>query len=524
MSGLSDLAERCVTEVRGAAGADGSLEFPVGGGECGRLIREFDWAATKLGPMSGWPQWLRTSVDICLQAPVAIVMLIGDEGVLIYNDAYATFAGQRHPQLLGMKVLEAWPEAADLNRQVLDTCFINGRTLSLKDQPLILFRYNNAAEELWVDLDYSPILNESGKPGGVFALVVETTEKVNIERALAAERTAVMEANKRLSAESIFLRDLFEQAPSFMSILSGPAHVFVLANKSYQKLIGNRTVVGMTIRDALPEVVDQGFVDLLDRVFKTGVPHIGTGSRINLDQTIGGGAGERILDFIYQPIRNSDGDVSGVFVEGQDVTERTRGEQHLRLVVNELNHRVKNTLAMIQAVAVQTFRDANNLPQAQATFSARIMALARANDLLTGENWEGASLSDIVAGVSVAHGGNQPGRFSASGPVVRLSPKVALSLSMAMHELATNAIKYGSLSVAEGAIAVTWTLNDGRLRIEWRESGGPPVQAPEKRGFGSRLVERGLAGEMGGSARIEFAPTGVVCVIDAPMDQNEEAA
>lgn len=511
-----------VGEMSGAS-KDGYL-FPVGGGECGRLIREFDWSSTDLGPIAGWPGWIRTSVDICLQAPIPIVMLFGPDGFLIYNDAYAAFAGQRHPQLLGMKVLEGWPEAADLNRQVLDTCYIKGGTLSLKEQPLILFRYNNAADQLWLDLDYSPILNDEGKPGGVFAIVVETTEKVNIQRTLDAERIAVMEANKRLSAESTFLRDLFEQAPSFMAIMSGPAHVFVLANKSYQQLIGGRNVVGMTIRDALPEVVDQGFVELLDRVFSTGEPYIGAGSRIMLDQTVGGTSGERYLDFIYQPIRNSDGQVSGIFVEGQDVTERTRGEQHLRLVVNELNHRVKNTLAMIQAVAAQTFRNAGDLPQAQAAFSSRIMALARANDLLTGENWEGASLSDIVAGVSVAHAGNQPDRFTAKGPVVRLSPKAALSLSMAMHELATNAVKYGALSQEAGHVDVSWSLNDGRMRIEWRESGGPPVKLPEKRGFGSRLVERGLAGEMGGTAQIDFEPDGIVCVIDAPIDIYDGAA
>ena len=448
-------------------------------------------------------------------------MLIGPDGLLLYNDAYASFAGQRHAQLLGMKVLEGWPEAADLNREVLDTCYINGSTLSLKEQPLTLFRYNNAAEELWLDLDYSPILDDRGHPGGVFAIVVKTTEKVNIERTLAAERIAVMEANKRPSAESTFLRDLFEQAPSFMAILSGPAHVFVLANTSYQQLVGGRNVVGLTIRDALPEVVAQGFVDLLDGVFTTGKPFIGSGTRLMLDQTVGGGAGERFLDFIYQPIRNSDGMVSGIFVEGQDVTERFRGEQHLRLVVNELNHRVKNTLAVIQGVAAQTFRNAEDISQAQARFSARLVALARANDLLTGENWEGASLSDLVAGVSVAHAGNQPDRFTANGPVVRLSPKVALSLSMAMYELATNAVKYGALSNDTGRVDVSWTLIDGRLSIEWRESGGPPVQTPQRRGFGSRLVERGLAGEMGGTAEITFEPSGVVCVIDAPIDLYE---
>ncbi len=178
-----------------------------------------------------------------------------------------------------------------------------------------------------------------------------------------------------------------------------------------------------------------------------------------------------------------------------------RGEQHLRLVVNELNHRVKNTLAMIQAIAAQTFRNADDLPQAQASFSARIMALARANDLLTGENWEGASLSDIVAGViRGACAATSPDRFTAKGPVVRLSPKVALSLSMAMHELGTNAVKYGAMSNDSGRVDVSMGASgEGaeRMRIEWRESGGPPVTPPPRRGFGSRLVERGLAGELG---------------------------
>jgi two-component sensor histidine kinase len=204
-----------------------------------------------------------------------------------------------------------------------------------------------------------------------------------------------------------------------------------------------------------------------------------------------------------------------------------RGEQHLRLVVNELNHRVKNTLAMMQAIASQTFRNSEDLQQAQQNFSSRIIALARANDLLTGENWEGASLYDLVASVAVAHAGNEPNRFRADGPVVRLSPKIALSLSMAMHELATNAVKYGALSNDRGRVDVAWSVQAGgqkeRLHLEWRESGGPPVSPPSRRGFGSRLVERGLAGELGGTVQLNFEPTGVVCVIEAPMDLHESA-
>ncbi|HVY90943.1 MAG TPA: HWE histidine kinase domain-containing protein [Hyphomonadaceae bacterium] len=503
--------------------------FPVSGGELGRLIRQFDWSKTELGPIDQWPQSLKSATDVVLQAPLPLVMLWGPNGIMIYNDGYAEFAADRHPGLLGSKVLEGWPEAADLNRRVLDTCYHAGDTLTFKDLPLTLYRNKGQPDNLWVDLNYFPVLDETGKPAGVIAIVVETTGRFLAEQALAEERAAVLEANQRLTAESNFLRDLFQQAPSFMALMSGPQHNFVLVNDAYKRLIGGREVVGKPIADGLPEVVPQGFVKLLDVVYNTGAPFIGAGTRVMLEHPGEIGQREHFLDFIYQPLRNTQGDVTGIFVEGQDVTERLRGEQHLRLVVNELNHRVKNTLATIQAVAAQTFRNAEDLGQAQANFSSRIMALARANDLLTGENWEGASLSDIVAAASVALGGNEPGRFSASGPVIRLSPKAALSLSMAMHELGTNAVKYGALSNAEGRINVSWSVArdaGGRemMRIEWRESDGPPVTHPSRRGFGSRLVERGLAGELGGDVQLNFEPSGVVCVIQAPMDLYKDEA
>ena len=456
-----------------------------------------------------------------LQAPLPLVMLWGPDGIMIYNDGYAVFAADRHPSLLGSKVLEGWPEVADLNRRVLDEC-LAGRTLTYKDLPLTLYRNKGEPDHLWLDLNYFPVLDESGKPGGVLAIVVETTGKYLAEQALSEERAAVFESNRRLSAESSFLRGLFEQAPSFMAMLSGPQHEFVLSNVAYQRLIGGRNVIGKTLKEALPELVDQGFADLLDSVYRSGKAHIGSGTRLMLDMPGSSEPKEHFLDFIYQPLRNAVGEVTGIFVEGQDVTERLRGEQHLRLVVNELNHRVKNTLATIQAVASQTFRNAEDLPGAQKSFTQRIMALARANDLLTGENWEGASLSDLVAGASVTLSGNEPGRFTASGPEIRLSPKAALSLSMAMHELGTNAVKYGALSNETGTVDVSWRIdpsaNGDRMHIEWRESGGPAVEPPKRRGFGSRLVERGLAGELGGTVQLEFEPSGVVCVIEAPVD------
>ncbi len=202
-----------------------------------------------------------------------------------------------------------------------------------------------------------------------------------------------------------------------------------------------------------------------------------------------------------------------------NVTDRKRAELHLRLLVNELNHRVKNSLATIQAIAGQTFHAARSLPAAQEAFTARIIALSEAHDVLTRENWEGADLMDVIDRLTALHGGGD--RFVLDGPPVRLSPRPALSLSMALHELATNAVKYGALSRPGGQILLSWSVDYAavpRLTLSWIERGGPPVETPTRRGFGSRLIERGLAAELSGEARIEFRPEGVVCTITALLD------
>uniref|UniRef100_B0SVM4 histidine kinase n=1 Tax=Caulobacter sp. (strain K31) TaxID=366602 RepID=B0SVM4_CAUSK len=227
--------------------------------------------------------------------------------------------------------------------------------------------------------------------------------------------------------------------------------------------------------------------------------------------------GRGFFDEAGQPVR-----VVGATV---DITERKKAELHLRLLVNELNHRVKNSLATIQAIAAQTFHAARSLPQAQEAFSARIVALAEAHDLLTRENWEGADLTDLLTRLEILHGGPPQGeirRFMFSGPSVRLSPRMALSLSMALHELATNAVKYGALSVPTGQVRIVWSVAPGPIQpfltLTWTETGGPPVSPPHRRGFGSRLIERGLASELSGEAHIDFRPSGVVCRISAGLD------
>jgi len=203
-----------------------------------------------------------------------------------------------------------------------------------------------------------------------------------------------------------------------------------------------------------------------------------------------------------------------------ELSERRRIEQQQTLLLGELNHRVKNTLAIVQSIATQTLRHADSAEAFRSGFEARIMALAEAHNLLTESNWGGASLRDIVERVLTPYSDEENRRFDLPQDDVQVGPKAAVSLVMAFHELATNAAKYGALAKPEGSLRVDWKVIDAadppRLYIRWEESGGPAVNAPARDGFGSRLI-RGLAQESSGEVRLDFAPSGLVCTIDIPL-------
>jgi PAS domain S-box-containing protein len=202
------------------------------------------------------------------------------------------------------------------------------------------------------------------------------------------------------------------------------------------------------------------------------------------------------------------------------VLERRRTEEHLRLLVNELNHRVKNTLAIVQSIAMQTLRSDGVDAASRRAFESRLAALAAAHDLLTTENWESAPLRQVIEKAGLGCGAPAD-RFRLTGPEVRVQPRTAVSIAMAVHELCTNAVKYGALSNEEGKVVVDWKVmqvaGSSRLHFQWREEGGPRVAAPSSRGFGTRMIERALAAELGGSARIEFPPQGICCTVEAPL-------
>ncbi|MCR5880933.1 PAS domain-containing sensor histidine kinase [Phenylobacterium sp. J367] len=230
----------------------------------------------------------------------------------------------------------------------------------------------------------------------------------------------------------------------------------------------------------------------------------------------------RRKDGSWVEVEISAGSLSNGGVEAvvRDISARRAAEARQRLMLNELNHRVKNSLATVQAIAAQTLQRADVPKDVRDTFAARLIALAQANDVLIAEDWSGAGLEAIAAQVASPHAeSGRPERFSYGGPPVHLPPKSATAMALALHELATNAAKYGALSKPEGQVSLSWDVDPaaGEIAISWRERGGPPVSPPARSGFGTRLIRQGLKADLQAKVAVSYEPEGLVCSITAPL-------
>jgi two-component sensor histidine kinase len=226
---------------------------------------------------------------------------------------------------------------------------------------------------------------------------------------------------------------------------------------------------------------------------------------------------------LINPVRDNAGDIVQHFASFVDITRHKEEEDRLRFLLDELNHRTQNTLATVMGISTQTLRGAADHEVVNA-FEGRILALSKAQSLLGRADWEDVSVRDVLNQILEPFGLNarRPSHFSVAGDDVPLLPKTALTLAMVFHELATNAVKHGALSTdAAGQIEIAWRLEPTsrgeRMRLRWVESGGPQVGVPTHKGFGSRLIERGLAQELDGEVRLDYDPTGVVCQIIMPV-------
>jgi PAS domain S-box-containing protein len=321
---------------------------------------------------------------------------------------------------------------------------------------------------------------------------------------------------KRLNAETeageseLRFRRIFEQTSDLL-ITADLDQVVTDCNPSAAEAIGlpRDEVVGTRIADYISAEDYRRTSGMLEQ-------KLHQGGTTRYDMQVQSRTGEDLFWEINSGLTyDTAGHAIGLHIIARDATERRRWEHHQKLLVAELNHRVKNSLAVVQSLARQTFSVDRNPADAIGAFEGRLTALAHAHNLLTRANWESASMSDLVNDALAPFCTGE--RCRIDGPELRIPPQTAVSLALALHELATNAAKYGALSGEGGSISVTWSADGGQLAFDWRERGGPPVKPPATTGFGSRMIRRALAIDLGGQVRLDFEPDGVCCSIRAPL-------
>jgi signal transduction histidine kinase len=322
------------------------LNFLSGGGEMGERIRNFDWGHSALGAPAHWPSGLRTTLRTLLTTQHPVFIFWGPQLTCFYNDAYSRSLGpEKHPSILGMPGEQAWPEIWHIIGPQIEQV-MRGDTATWHENQLVPIIRHGALQDVYWTYSFGPIdeLSAPNGVGGVLVLCTETTQQVLTERRVTAERERFAQ--------------LFEQAPTFMCVLRGPNHVYELANPGYKRLVAHRPIIGKSVAEALPEAVDQGFIKLLDQVYASGEAYLAIAAPYSFQVEPGAPATQVYLDFVYQPIKDADGKVSGIFVEGADVTSRAMADAALRDADRRkdeflamLAHELRNPLAPIRTAA-----------------------------------------------------------------------------------------------------------------------------------------------------------------------------
>ena len=470
--------------------------------------------------------------------PTPLMLMTVDLEIVDMNQAYVDAVGRSRESIVGLKMFDAYPAEGESRRSLqdsLDRVRTTGEpdVLALLHYPITI---NDAVEDRYWSCTHLPVRDGDG---AINFILQNAQDVTRLHRLKAAEDTdaprgralgtavlqraeRVQALNASLLAESAHLHNLFMQAPSFMCVLRGPNCRFELANSAFMTLVGSRDIVGRPIREAIPEGVGQAYMDLLDTVYQSGEPFVGKQMKAEFERVPGAGLEETYLNFVYQPIFGSDGRVVGIFVDGNDVTDHVKAEKSQALLMRELHHRVRNTLATVQGVMNSTARTAETIEDYQWAFSGRISSLARTHSLLTEEIQQFVSFPDLLKQEVGVYSEGDASRVLLEGPDVELPSQLAVPLGMTIHELTTNAFRHGALSTSEGRVTVTWTIlpaKEKRILIcRWTESGGPRVVPPARHGFGSMILTRVLAQQIGAKVDAQYSAEGFTLVAEIPLD------
>jgi PAS domain S-box-containing protein len=458
-------------------------------------------------------QALRASDELLELLPIATCVCDADGRIVQYNQRAVELwgsspqPGQTHDQFTAQCKFFGG-EGERLPRSKLAEVLRTGR--SIRDEEVTVQRTDG--KHITVLLNIDPLVNAQGKLVGAINCFQDVTERRRMVDALDRSQHELREQEERWAAT-------YEHAAIGIVELDADGR-FLRVNEAICSIVGlsRDELLGWKLfgrthpddRDVDEELYkrqvagDIGFYSIEKRFVRKDGRVIWISVRSSTVRDSGG-------HFLY-----------GVRVV-QDVTERKEAEDRQKLLIDELNHRVKNTLATVQSLATQTARGTESPEDFRRAFEGRLIALSHAHDQLTRRHWKSADLRDIVEGATAPHLAQSHDRIVIDGEPITVTPRVALTLALGLHELTTNAAKYGALSVPEGHIEVRWHVEQRPsllplLSIEWRERGGPAVTAPERQGFGTRFIAGSVASEMQGKARLDFNAAGLVCTMEIPLD------
>ncbi|MDW4498540.1 HWE histidine kinase domain-containing protein [Sulfitobacter sp. D35] len=510
------------------------MSFLVGDGEMAGRIRDFDWANHPFGPAEQWPQSLRSALGICLNSAFPTAIYWGPELRLLYNDAWSVIPGPRHPACLGARAEDVWSDIWHVIEPQFSHLIRTGEGLNVEDQMLPMQRYGYVEETYW-SYNFTPIRGEDGAIHGVFNSGSESTSKVLQQRhsqfllalyevlrdSTDAEATmaAVCDAlGPHFGASRVVLCEVEQGGTLQQSPVSAhwsadpeaavPDHPSAELETIAHGLEGNAIVR----HDDVAAITSEALRKQLERQ--------GAGAFLAVPWVE-----NRVLRHVLtlslpDPRRWSDEDVSTV----EKVLERTIGAidrakaaQRERVMAGEIDHRARNLLAVVSALA--RVNDAPDVDSFREKFLDRVMALSHTHTLLAGNRWTGLSLRRLLHELLAPYNYGAASRVSLEGPRILLEPEIAQYLGMVFHELATNAAKHGALRAKDGSLRIVWTLHDKqRLDIEWCEDGiGVEDGTPRFKGFGSMLLRRIIEQQLAGTISKTFAAGQLSCDISMPF-------
>jgi PAS domain S-box-containing protein len=490
-----------------SAGTPGSPEM------AGR-VRSKDWSKTVLGASQNWPPSLTLIVKVMLASGFPMCVRWGPEFVMIYNDGYRSILGNKHPAAFGLPFHQAWPEVQSQLRP-LHEAILSGTSGAFFAEDLLIKVQRHGTSD-WEDarftISYSPVPDEEAPSGvgGVLVTVVETTSRVRTEEALR-------------SSEERFAR-IFEQTGVgvIQCELDGQ---FLLVNRRYCEIVGRTADELLKLR--VPDISHpddrESDAALRQRLVADGVPFVVEKRYLRPDGS------EVWVSVNVSQMPSADGTRQQLIGVAQDITERKVAQEQQALLVRELNHRIKNLFAITGGMVTLSARSATTPKEYASNIRGRLNALAVAHDLIlpnfSGENLGNpTSLEMLLRKVLSPYVGkpsdSSDPRLILNGPSVLLSARAVTTFALILHELATNAAKYGALSVEEGSLRITWQCLNNMLELKWEENGGPALSGPPKsEGFGTVISNHGVREQFGGSLSHTWDVKGLSVELSVPIER-----